>query len=253
MSPASASPRCRAFTMAELLVVVGVIVLLMAVLLPAVGRARRAAARVACAAALRQYALANQMYVQEYRDRYVPAKWGFNPNPTPPWPPPPAGLPAPTVPHQSWVGNMGYRRYLGLKASGSRAPYGLVCPRAVLAHNGANRNGYEIARSYGYNTTGLSWYAGPTVYYTGFRRAEVRSPATKLMFVDATDGTVSQAGSSRYETLGEDWGPPVPVPRTNITAYRHEKGANVVFWDGHAEWLPKGNVINNSRLWRVAR
>jgi type II secretory pathway pseudopilin PulG len=66
------SCRRRAFSLVELLVVIGVVVLLLAVLLPAVGRARVAAKRVSCASRLRQLAAACTMYLGEHR-RYPPA------------------------------------------------------------------------------------------------------------------------------------------------------------------------------------
>lgn len=243
----------RAFTLAELLVVIGVIAIVVGLLLPVVTRARGAAARVACAAALRQYAMANQMYLSDYRDWYLPVKWGFNPNPKPPAKPPPAGLPLPTIAHQTYLNNPAFRGYLGLRGKGtssSRVPWGLVCPRAVLAINGATKAGYPLARSYGYNSTGLSWYAGPTIYYTGWKRRQVRSPATKLMFADATDWVVSLGGSGKWDLYGEDHG---PSPRNGITAYRHERGANVVFFDGHGEWVRKRDVIGKAALWRVGK
>jgi len=243
-----------AFTLVELLVVIGVIVILVSLILAGVARSRGVAVRVACAATLRQYAAAQQVYLNDYDDWYVPVKWGFNPSPDPPWPPPPAGLEPPTIEHANWTRNAGFRRALGVKTlNQSRVPYGLVCSRAPLAISGANKNGYELARSYGYNSTGLKWFAGPTIYYTGFKRKEVRKPATKLMFVDATSAAVSQSGSEKFETLGEVYGPPNPDSQTGITAYRHERGANVAFFDGHVEWLPKRQIIDNAGLWSAKK
>jgi prepilin-type processing-associated H-X9-DG protein len=240
----------RAYTLAEVLVVVGVIALLVGLLLPVVSRARGAAARVRCAATLRQYGLANQMYVSEYRDWWLPVKWGYNPNPTPPAQLP-AGLAPATIGHQTYPNNPAFRKYLRARDAGTgRVPAGMVCPRAVLAEEGGTKAGYNLGRSYGYNSTGLSWYAGPTIYYTGWKRRQVRSPATKLMFVDATDWVVSLAGSGRWDLYGEAHG---VSPRNGITAYRHERGANVAYWDGHVAWVGKGEVAGNAGLWRVGK
>ena len=60
-------PRC-AFTLVELLVVIGIITVLVAILLPAISKARRDAERLACSANLRQLGQALLMYAGENRD-----------------------------------------------------------------------------------------------------------------------------------------------------------------------------------------
>jgi prepilin-type N-terminal cleavage/methylation domain-containing protein len=84
--------RCKAFTLVELLVVIGIIAVLIAILLPALQRAREQARRVQCLSLLRQIALGTRAYAVENRDFLPPwptdlgqADWSINGTPGTPY------------------------------------------------------------------------------------------------------------------------------------------------------------------------
>jgi prepilin-type N-terminal cleavage/methylation domain-containing protein len=75
MSSTSLSPRKahqRAFTLVELLVVIGIIAVLISILLPALAKARAAGESTKCMSNMKQIAMANQIYRNDNKDYFVP-------------------------------------------------------------------------------------------------------------------------------------------------------------------------------------
>src|SRR5688572_30396519 len=63
-------PGRHGFTLVELLVVIGIVALLIALLMPALNKARAAARTVHCGSNLRQLGIASKMYLHDWKNFY---------------------------------------------------------------------------------------------------------------------------------------------------------------------------------------
>lgn len=71
--------KCKAFTLIELLVVISIISLLIAILLPALARARDTSRMIACSSKIRQIGMGVLMYAQQFNE-FLPPDGAYNRN-----------------------------------------------------------------------------------------------------------------------------------------------------------------------------
>ena len=241
----------RAFTLVELLVVIGIIALLVSILLPSLNKAREAAKTLQCLSNLRQFGQANAIYAAQFKNWNVPHIQGF------------------ATPHvavserTSWYENPAFRRALGIKegtassgAKTSRFPINLLCPNSFRSHQEATKaDGGVISWSYGENATNMYQIAqGPDfedILFRGMNNSQIKAPAQKIAFSDAMDWNVNRSRGSHYMKVQgyDEWGPVGGALTWNYVAYRHAKDRvgpnaliNVLFWDNHAETKRRGEI-----------
>jgi prepilin-type processing-associated H-X9-DG protein/prepilin-type N-terminal cleavage/methylation domain-containing protein len=244
--------RRRAFTLVELLVVVGIITVLIAMLLPALSRARQNAVRIKCQANLRSIGQALTMYVQQYGvyPCYAHVRAGAII-----WP----------VRLRPFVGDN--RDVFYCPAQDERCKWKTDYPASVpRAGELAARYGYEIGEplllypssyfSYGYNSIGVSntiWGSIGHIYDgthrglgaeadtdvaaipgAGHLRANrVKLPSDMIAIGDTTaDGLSDCMINPRSGAEHVLW--PATV---------HSGGANILFCDGHVRWFLRKDLL----------
>jgi prepilin-type processing-associated H-X9-DG protein/prepilin-type N-terminal cleavage/methylation domain-containing protein len=199
----------RAFTLVELLVVIGIIAVLVGTLLPALSRARDHAQTTACLSNLRQMVVAANIYAQHHAGRYPVAHWGSD----------------------SWdFSIVAGRAVPGLLWRGKTDMRIQQCP----AFDGKSNTLFDPHTGYNYNTSFIGHGQGETIEAPA-KLVQVRQPSQTALF---GDGEHSSGANKFMRAPFPHAGDLSQTTRAAGTqGFRHRGKTNVAFCDGHARTL----------------
>lgn len=196
----------KAFTLLELLVVIAVIALLAALLFPVFARARALVQRTVCLSNLRQIAFAHHLYLQDWDEQLV--YW---------WVPAPP-RPQPFGPRLYWTEFLQpYLRCDAVRRDPSARPEERTADWVA---------DYVLAT---WQASDLRPPDQPYYFWPGppLSLGQVRRPSQTVQWIDGrstTHGVMIDSWTDRGWAQGGE--------------FRHGRGSNAVFSDGHARWLP---------------
>lgn len=222
--------RAAAFTLLEVVVATGALALVLAVLLPGLTHARRAAHATLCAARLAELLRANALYAEDHTDRFGPGAADFARN------------------LHRWHGARDKfsepfdGRRGALAAYLAPDPRMRQCPAFLVEPSMQTLAAFERgAGGYGYNgiyigADTLPQTNGAVVILDdriGARRSAVRRPGETLMFADAAFAT---PGLIEYSFAEPRFQPVNPTRRADPSLhFRHARHVNVGWTDGHVD------------------
>jgi len=198
----------NAFTLIELLVVIAIIAILMAILMPTLGRAREQGKRIACLSNLKQLTMGWILYADANDDKVTYANTGLTGQTTVPWVRYP-GSGATKEASLEGIRTGGLYRYCP-DVKMYKCPTGVRTEFVTYAITDA-MNGYN----------GIPGTEKLMVY----RRAQVQRADQRIVFLD--EGRLSPNSWTLWYDQERWW--------DQITA-RHGDGTNFGFADGHSEY-----------------
>jgi len=223
----------KAFTLVELLVVIGIIAVILSVLLPAMSVLRQSATSTACLSNLRQMAAAATDYALRNGGSYPPAQWTD---------------PADFSAMRGW--DFAKR---GGQVTGPGflwAPTPVTAAQQCPAFDGGAQSAGDAYTGYNYNTSYVGRGTGESD--SPARVARVKRPSRTLLFGDGQ----WKLGANKYmrSPLRSPTEDPVvyadgsAARAAGTQGFRHRGATNAAFCDGHAESLRERTDGGNANV-----
>lgn len=200
------------FTLIELLIVIAIIVILAAILLPALNRAKENTRKIECLGSVRQIGQGMFMYVTDYNDYYPPSYSSSTYN---------------------W--KLQVAPYLGMNQSGNALISLVLDSKTIYTCNSAIGYGEKIGIVFYKKSTrsmnkSLSLNKAMTFKYPGETAC-------------VTEGATHDNGSGLYWDWNSSYNTGI---NNNLPRFVHSAGCNILFADVHASWLKGSNIPADS-------
>jgi len=219
--------RRRSFTLVELLVVVAIVALLISILLPAMGQARKQGRATACLSNMRGMGMAVLMYCNDNRDFLVTVGLSHEEDHY--------------EPEEAWIRTLSayYNNKLLARCPSDRSPHWSLPvdggPEVPMPVEDPNDPLYAKLRHVSYGMNGYTHFGiGPPDDERGpyNRLGMFRRPATTVYIVEmAEEGEFAMADHVHPDEWGDD---PETFAAEQVELERHRGKANYNFIDGHA-------------------